>query len=189
MNRWTFLRQMFLMRSPCISTQFLVCSISSIKQHHQTAPSNNTFKQHTSNSNMGIIKRPFIVLSFVCIAISILFTNFTGYNNEKILEPKSFSSFQKMNVCLDKSGKVLPTVAPGDADCVYQRDIKIGEMPTYRLHNYSAAHCTSSAGSIARVQIPIRAENGIVRYVSYTDRGATQCHPNSKIVKDFPYNG
>jgi hypothetical protein len=111
-----------------------------------------------------------------------LFNNMAPFGAGTNQEPTSFSSFQRMNVCLDTSGRVLPEVAPGDANCFAQRDILSAEMPTYRLHNYAHRRCSNTAGSIARVQIPIRLDGGSVRFVSYTDRGATQCTPNSPVV-------
>jgi hypothetical protein len=73
-----------------------------------------------------------------------------------------------MSVCTDNTGHVLRGMAPTDPACTTTRKLRAGEMPPYRLMNFSALSgpCANQQGVLARTNVPF-ALDGVTRIVSF----------------------
>ena len=89
---------------------------------------------------------------------------------------RAIADFMVMTVCTDSADRILPGVAPVDAECTRPRQIRAGETPPYRLADFAARGkaCPGGAGVVTRENVPVLA-GGESRMVSF-DRHALDVH-------------
>jgi hypothetical protein len=110
---------------------------------------------------------------------------------EKAATAPAMRDFMIMNVCVDEQDRMLPGLAPGDAACKRQRDLREGEVPPYSLHNHVGLGkgCDASLGNVAKENLPVAVGN-VVRIVSSYDKGrSADCAQNDgKAARRFGDN-
>ncbi|WP_026868994.1 hypothetical protein [Inquilinus limosus] len=95
-------------------------------------------------------------------------------------ESDKLIDFMIMDVCVDQHDRILPGLAPGDADCTRRRNIRAGEAVPYHLHNFGApgGPCPQRLGTVSKDNIPIE-KRGVTRIVSFYDRGVDHSCPDA----------